>query len=354
MALLLLFLFLALGVSFMCSVLESVLLSITPSYVAALEKSRPAVGSQLTKLKTDIDRPLAAILSLNTVAHTVGAAGVGAQALIIFGEAYVAVISAILTFLILVLSEIIPKTLGAVYWRTFVAPTVHILRVLIFLLYPLVVLSKKLTLLLARDQKIITVSREEIKAIADLGYAEGSIRKKESVILKNLMRFGSLMAKDIMTPRPVLFSLSADITVKEVIKKYPDLKFSRIPIYETSHENINHYVLKNDILLAISKNEGNKKLRELQRELMGVPETVSLFFLFEQLLDHREHIALVVDEYGGVAGVVTLEDIVETLIGIEIVDETDVTTDMQKLARNQWAKRARKLGLIPSQSNDEN
>ena len=161
------------------------------------------------------------------------------------------------------------------------------------------------------------------------------------------MRFGSLMAKDIMTPRPVLFSLSAHLTIKEVVEQYPELTFSRIPIYETSHENINNYVLKTDIFYAISKKQDSKKLLDLRRELLVIPETAGLLFLFEQLLDQRKHIALVIDEYGGVAGLVTLEDIVETLIGIEIVDETDITTDMQKLARKQWEKRARKLGLIP-------
>ncbi len=326
--------------------MESVLLSVTPSYVASLEKKSPLLGSELSKLKKNIDRPLAAILSLNTVANTMGATGVGAQALVVFGEASVAVVSAMLTLMILIGSEIIPKTLGALYWRQLAVSTTRILKILVFLFYPLIIVTQKITQILSKKKKIMSISREEIKAIADVGYKEGLILKKESIILKNLMRFGKLMAKDIMTPRPVMFALSADLTLEDVLKKDPQFKFSRIPIYYKNQENISHYVLKNDIFLSISRNETDKKLGDLQRELLIVPETASLFKLFDQLLDRREYIALVVDEYGGIAGIVSLEDILETLIGIEIMDETDVAYDMQKLAREQWIKRAKKLGLI--------
>ncbi len=352
MSLLLFFLFMALGVSFLCSVIESVLLSVTPSYVGAVKNKQPVLGSRLTALKKDIDRPLAAILTLNTVAHTVGAAGVGAQAMIVFGDAYVSVISAILTLLILVLSEIIPKTLGAIHWRRLVVPTVYILRILIVLLYPFVMLSRKITNLLSGEKKVLSVSRDEIKAILDIGYEEGSILHKESVILKNLLRFGKLMARDIMTPRPVMFTLPVEALVSEVLRSNHDLRFSRIPVYHETHENINQYVLKSDILLSASRNKEDKKIGDFARDILVVPETAILYNLFEQLLDHREHLALVVDEYGGVAGLVTLEDIVETLIGIEIVDETDLTTDMQKMARNQWEKRARKLGILPDRKDN--
>ncbi len=346
MVLLLFYLLLALGVSFICSIIESVLLSITPSYVAALKKRNPILGTELSKLKKNIDRPLAAILSLNTVAHTIGAAGVGAQALIVFGHPYVAVISAILTLLILILSEIIPKTLGALYWRKLAKFTIRILNILIFFLYPLVLLSQKITQILSRERKIAPISRDEINAILDIGYEQGTILKKESIILNNLMRFGTLIAKDVMTPRPVMFTLSAEMTIKDVFKKCPQFRFSRIPIYHNGHENISYYVLKNDILLNMIKGETDKRLEDLKRRLFVVPETISLFKLFDQLLNSKEYITLVIDEYGGAAGIVTLEDIVETLIGIEIVDETDMTPDMQKLARNQWIKRAKKLDLL--------
>lgn len=346
MILLFTFLFLALGISFLCSIMESVLLSVTPGYTAALEKRNPQRGSELRKLKQDIDKPLAAILSLNTLANIMGAAGVGAQALIVFGQPFVAIVSAILTLLILIFSEIIPKTLGALYWRQLTAFTVSLLKVLIFLLFPLVILTQKITQVLSKERKIESFDRDEIKAIADVGYQEGLMLKKESIILNNLMRFGSLMAKDIMTPRTVVFSLSADLTLEDFQKKYLQFRFSRIPIYYKSPEDISHYVLMNDVLLSISKNERDKKLGDLQRDLLIVPETVTLFKLFDQLLDRREYIALAVDEYGGLAGIVTLEDIIETLIGIEIMDETDVAVDMQKLARDQWIRRAKKLGFI--------
>ena len=351
MILLVFFLFLALGVSFLCSILEAVLLSVTPSFVAAFEKRHPKLGSDLSKLKKDIDRPLAAILSLNTIAHTIGAAGVGAQAMVVFGKPYVAVISVVLTLLILIVSEIIPKTLGALYWRKLTPFTIRILKILIFLSYPLVILSQKLTKFISKKRKRIPVPREEIKSIMDLGYKDGTLLKQESIVLNNLMRFGTLKTKDIMTPRPVIFSLSADLTMKDVFEKYSQLTFSRIPIYYEINENINHYVLKNDILLSISKNEIDKKLGDLRRKIRIVPEIVSVFKLFDQLLDCKEHIALAVDEYGGVAGIVTLEDIVETLIGIEIMDESDTIKNLKTFARNQWIKRAKSLGLI-SDSNE--
>src|SRR6056297_3187868 len=224
MLLLYFYLFLALGVSFVCSIMESVLLSVTLSYAAAYEKRSPRIGRNLKKLKTDIDRPLAAILSLNTIAHTVGAAGVGAQAMVVFGSGYVGATSAVLTFLILVLSEIIPKTLGALYWRKLTLPTVFMARFLIFLLYPLVAMSQLITRGLSRNEKINAISREEISAIADIGFKEGLFVKKESLILKNLMRFGSLQAKDVMTTRPVMFVLPEAMKVGEVFDRYKDIR----------------------------------------------------------------------------------------------------------------------------------
>jgi len=354
MYLLFFYLFLALGVSFLCSIMESVLLSVTPSFAAAYEERSPRMGGRLRALKTDIDRPLAAILSLNTIAHTIGAAGVGAQAMVVFGSGYVAVTSGVLTFLILVLSEIIPKTLGAVYWRQLIPLTVMMARFLIFVLYPLVAMSQLITRGLSKDQKINAISREEISAIADIGFKEGLFVKKESLILKNLMRFGSLQAKDVMTPRPVMFVLPEAMKVGEVFDRYKDIRVSRIPLQQKEKPTVRYYILKNDLLLALARDETDKPLLELGREILVVPEMVSLFHLFEQLLDRREHIALVVEEYGGAAGLVTLEDILETLIGFEIIDETDKITNMRKWARKRWYQRARSLGLITEEDSDGN
>jgi CBS domain containing-hemolysin-like protein len=347
MYLLFFYLFLALGVSFVCSILESVLLSVTPSFAAAYEKQAPRRGSHLRKLKTDIDRPLAAILSLNTIAHTVGAAGVGAQAMAVFGSGYVGATSAVLTFLILVLSEIIPKTLGAVYWQQLTPFTILLARLLIVILYPLVMMSQLITRALSRKRTLRAISREEISALADMGLQEGLFVKKESLILKNLMRFGTLRAKDVMTPRPVMFTLPEDMPVGEVFSRHPDISVSRIPLVRQAKPAVRCYILKNDLLLALARDETDKPLHELGREILAVPETISLFQLFERLLDRREHIALIVGEYGEVAGLATMEDILETLLGFEIIDETDKITNMRKWARKQWYQRARSLGLIP-------
>ncbi len=347
MDLLIFYLFLALGVSFLCSVMESVLLSVTPSFAAAYETRNPGAGKKLRQLKTDIDRPLAAILSLNTIAHTVGAAGVGAQAMVVFGKGYVAVTSGLLTFLILVLSEIIPKTIGALYWRQLTLPTVMMARFLIFLLCPLVMMSQFITRGLSPEQKLNAISREEITALADLGFREGLFAQKEFLILKNLMQFGSLKVKDVMTPRSVMFILPEEMTVGEVFEQHKDIRVSRIPLQKKGQQPlIRHYMLKNDLLLALARNETDKPLLRLGREILVVPEMVSLLHLFEQLLDRREHIALAVEEYGGIAGLVTMEDVLETLLGFEIIDETDKITNMRTWARKQWYQRARSLGLI--------
>jgi CBS domain containing-hemolysin-like protein len=350
MGLLLLYVALALGVSFLCSVMEAVLLSVTPSYVAALEREGSAVGERLQELKEDIDRPLAAILSLNTIAHTVGAAGAGAQAAVVFGEAYTGVIAAVLTLLILVLSEIIPKTLGAVYWRTIAPVVVRILVPTIIAMWPLVKLSKGITYLLSQDEDKVSFSREEFTALAELGEEEGVFEEKESRILRNLFRFNSLRVKDVMTPRTVVFDLDKDETIGSVVTEHDEFRFSRIPVYDEDRDDILGYVLKDEILLRAAQEEHDVRLESLVREILVVREELPLPDLLERLLDRLEHIALVVDEYGGVAGIVTMEDVVETLLGLEIVDEADSVEDMQALARQQWFKRARELGMVPDES----
>jgi CBS domain containing-hemolysin-like protein len=223
---------------------------------------------------------------------------------------------------------------------------------LIWGLYPLVLLSQKITQLIAGNGYSPVIKREEFKALADLGVEEGVVLEAESRILKSLMRFGSLKAKDVMTPRSVLFTLPEDMTTEEILANSLELRFSRIPVHPREGEGIGHYVLKNDILLSAARNEKEKKLAQLARRILIVPESTSLVSLFDMLLDRREHIALVVDEYGGISGIVTMEDILETVVGVEIVDETDKTIDMQHLARERWEKRAKEMGLILSDSED--
>lgn len=327
--------------------MEAVLLSITPSYVAALERDgSAALGEQLKSYKEDIDRPLAAILSLNTVAHTVGAAGAGAQATVVFGDAYVGVISAVLTLMILVFSEIIPKTLGAGYWRSLAPAVVRILRPTILAMWPFVKLSQGLSYLLSNGEEQSSFSREEFTAMAELGEEEGVFEEKESHILRNLFRFNSLRVKDVMTPRTVIFDLPETETIGDVVNEHDAFRFSRIPVYGENRDDVTGYVLKDELLLRAAQEELEVPLSELAREMLVVQPTLPLPDLLERLLDRLEHIALVVDEYGGVAGIVTMEDVVETLLGMEIVDEADSVEDMQALARQQWFRRAKKLGML--------
>ncbi len=345
MQLLLLYMVLALGISFFCSIAEAVLLSVPPSYVAYLRQRGRRFANLLARLEQDIDRPLAAILSLNTIANTAGAAGVGAQAAIVFGSDKVGIASAILTFLILVCSEIIPKTLGSVYWRTLAPAVACGVQGLMWILYPLVVMAQMITRLIAKGQSPPAFHREEFQALAQIGAEHGHLSPREFRILGNLMRFRSYTVHDVMTPRTVLFALLENSTVGEIFEGYPDIPFTRIPVYADDLDNITGFVLKTDILKLQAEGNSNTMLMDIKRDLRALPENSTLFNAFEFLVDHHEHIALVVDEFGGVEGTVTLEDVVETLLGLEIVDEADVTVDMQALARSRWKKNGSKLGF---------
>lgn len=346
--LLIIYITLALGLSFLCSVAEAVLLSITPSFVVGLEATRPRLAARIEKLKHEnVDRSLAAILTLNTIAHTVGAIGSGAKATVVFGSHYFGLFSAVMTLLILFLSEIVPKTFGAVHWRGLAAPTAHFVRVLTLLLYPLIRVSELLTRLIAHGKETHAFNREEFKALAEIGAREGYIREDESRIIRNLLRFDAIQAGDIMTPRTVMRALQQEQTVSDALGGEKDLIFSRLPVYGENRDDITGFVLKHDLLIREAAGKGSTPLSELRMDLHVVPEHATLTHVFEQLLAERAHIALVVGEYGETAGLVTLEDVVETLLGLEIVDETDHAPDMRALARRQWEKRARAMGLAP-------
>ena len=347
MGLLITYVLLALCVSFLCSIMEAVLLSVTPSFIEMKAKQESGWASTMDALKQDVDRPLAAILSLNTIAHTVGAAGAGAQAVVVFGDAVVGLFSAILTLLILVLSEIIPKTLGALYWRTLAPAVTRLLVPTIWGVWPLVKLSQGVTKLLSRGREAVSISREEITAMAELGEEQGVFEAGESRIIRNLFRFSSLRVRDIMTPRIVMFALPENDTVRKVVDENEEFRFSRIPVYTETRDDVTGYVLTDEILLKAAQEQGEVPLRQLKRDMLVVPDSLHLHELFERMLDGLEHIALVVDEYGGVEGVVSMEDVVETLLGLEIVDEADSAEDMQLLARRQWLGRARRLGIVP-------
>ena len=351
MTLLFFYLFIAIGISFFCSIAEAVLLSVRPAYIAVLEHEGKASGNTLKKLRENLDRPLAAILTANTIAHTVGAAGVGAQATFVFGSKYFGVASAILTLLILVFSEIIPKTLGATYWKQ-LAPIMGVLiSWLTKLLFPFVWLSQRLTSLFScSGVSVFTFSRDEMTAMAKIGKEEGLLDVKEHKIIDNLMKLHRLSVRDIMTPRPVIFSTQEDMTVREFFTSYSDKPFSRIPVYGKDGDEIKGYVLKNDLLVAQASDEFERPLSEFRRDFLVVPDTLMASELFDRLMHEKSHISLVVDEYGTVQGLATLEDVVETLIGLEIVDESDTVEDMQQLARKRWRERMDTIGVDPGNS----
>lgn len=344
--LLLAYILLALIFSFLCSVAEAVLLSITPTYIAGLREKKPKQAAMLQKLKIDnVDRSLAAILTLNTIAHTVGAIGAGAKATAVFGSAWFGVFSAVMTLLILFLSEIIPKTLGAVYWRNLTMVMAYFVRGLIFLLYPLILASELLTKLISHGKEVHIFSRDEFLAMADIGERSGNIKERESRIIQNLFRFESLNAKDIMTPRTVIVALQQDITVSEALREQPLSIFSRLPLYGADLDEITGFVLKDDLLLSMAQDNHEQPVISLSRDMMAISGEMLLSELLEKLLHERQHIALVVNEFGGTSGLVSLEDVVETLLGMEIVDEMDKVEDMQALARKQWEKRASARGV---------
>ena len=340
------YILLALVFSFLCSVAEAVLLSITPSYIAGLRSRKPKLAALLKQLKQDnVDQSLAAILTLNTIAHTVGAIGSGAKATAVFGSAWFGLFSAVMTLMILFLSEIIPKTIGAIYWRNLAGLTARFVRGLIWVLYPLIWVSEALTRLISRGKSAHVFSRDEFIAMAGIGERAGKIDPRESRIIRNLFRFGSLTSSDIMTPRTVISGLQQDLSVTEALDAKPSVTFSRLPLYQADLDHITGFILKDDLLRTKAQDRGDVKLETLKREIKTVPGTMHLSNLLEFFLDQRQHIALVIDEYGGTKGLVTTEDVVETLLGMEIVDEMDRVEDMQALARQLWAKRARALGL---------
>ncbi|WP_276496414.1 CNNM domain-containing protein [Pontibacter litorisediminis] len=353
MGLLLLYLGIALFFSFLCSLLEASLLSVTPSHVAIVNNENPSLGKDLQNFKDNIDRPLAAILTLNTFAHTIGAAGVGAQAQLIWGEESLTIVSVVLTIVILILTEIIPKTLGANYWKQLTPFTVRTLKIMIYSpLYPIILLSQVITKRLKTEKGRSVLSRADFTAMAELGIKEGIFKKSESQVIQNILRFNNIMVRHIMTPRTVIVSAQENMSMSDFFRDFPDLRFSRIPVYTTNLDDIQGYVLKNEVLHKIINDEGNKPLKTVLRKIQVVPEHMPIPTLFNKLLEQQEQIALVVDEYGGTAGLITVEDIIETLLGMEIIDELDQVADLQHWARQNWEKRARRLGYTPE--NDAN
>ena len=357
MGLILTFFCVSISFSFLCSILEAVLLSITPAYVGLQEQEKTPIANDLAYFKEDIDKPLAAILTLNTIAHTVGAIGVGSQATTIFGStsltvfgleliSWEALIAGIMTLAILILSEVIPKTIGANNWERLTPLTVQTLKVMLFLLAPFIWISQSITRNLKKEKNKPVLSRTDFSVMTDLGKETGALQENEQKIIQNLLRFSRVLVRDIMTPRIVVVAADESITVEKFHEEHEKLPFSRIPIYKNNSDTITGLVLKDDLLLKLVEDDYNIVLREIKRDIIIVHSSLPIPDLLDMFINKKEHMALVVDEFGGMEGIVTMEDIIETLLGLEIVDESDNTEDMQALARKNWEKRAKRMGIL--------
>ncbi|MFW7523948.1 CNNM domain-containing protein [Vibrio ostreicida] len=352
MLLLTLYVSIAVGVSFICSVLEAVLLSITPSYIAQLRQQEHPASNRLSKLKADIDRPLASILTLNTIAHTIGAASAGAQAAVVFGNQWLGVFSAVLTLAILVLSEIVPKTIGATYWRQLAPISALILRWMVWALTPFVWFSQQITQRLSRGHKPPRM-RDELSAMAILAKESGEFAEGETKILNNLLGIQNVPVTQVMTPRPVVFRVSAEISIDQFLLDHKDTPFSRPLVFSHSTDNVIGFVHRLELFRLQQAGWGKQQLGAVMRPIYVLLNTMNLPKAFEQMVAKRLQLAMVVDEYGTIQGILTLEDIFEHLVGEEIVDEADVATDMQVLAFERWEKWKKVHGVIENRDEED-
>lgn len=351
MTLLILFFFLSIIASFLCSIWEAVLLSITPAFASRKLQEGTELGKTIKEYKDDIDKPLSAILTLNTIAHTVGAIGVGAQAGKVFGEnnfdigfmsiSYASIIAFVMTLAILVLSEIIPKTIGANNWQSLSGFTVSSIKFIMLVLTPFVWMSQSITKRLKKDKDKSVFSKADFAAMVMIGEESGAIKKDQSLIIQNLMALDKLFVKDIMTPKTVMIRADQDLSASEFYKNNKPLNFSRIPIYSETSDHITGIVLKNAILEELAEDRHTTPLKDIKREVSYVKDDLALGKLLDKLVAENSQIAIVNDQYGTVIGLVTFEDLFETLLGLEITDESDAVEDMQKLARTKWEQRAK-------------
>ncbi len=357
MILLIAFFLLSIIFSFLCSIWEAVLLSVTPSYTQRQIQEGGTTGKLLEEYKKDIDKPLSAILTLNTIAHTVGAIGVGAQAGNLFASgdginlgfmdlSYESIIAVVMTIAILILSEIIPKTIGANMWQQLAPFTVKSLNLLMKVLAPFVWVSKLITGALKKDKSKSVFNRADFTAMAQIGEQSGALAKGESRIIRNLIGLETLRVRDIMTPRTVMFTADGETPLMKFYRSHSKLPFSRIPIFKDQPDNVVGMVLKDELLQQLVEDNDEASLSSIARPIQAIRDDQSLQALFETLTEQRIHLAVVVDEFGSIAGIVTMEDLFETLLGFEIVDESDSDVDLQLLARQKWEERARKLGII--------
>lgn len=333
----------ALVVSHICSLLESIMLTTPMSYVNMLEQNQVPGAKRLKKLKTQLDRPISAILVMNTIANTVGASLVGSEASKLFDSTGVGIISAVFTFLILLLSEIIPKTIGTTYWRKLAVPASQLVTWLIWITFPLVYIIERFTHLISRHANTVNVSREDVAAIVTTGAEEGVLEKGENKMIQNLLKLDEFTAHEIMTPSSVVTMAERTQTIRDFYKDEGLNKFSRIPLFDKENdEYATGYVLKQEILERMAEDKFNTQLKELERPILSFQEDTPVSDIWEKLLESKEHISAIIDEYGTMRGIVTMEDVIETMLGYEIVDEKDEVVDMQELAKAQW-KQMQKL-----------
>lgn len=337
MSLLIIYVSITLLVSFVCSMTEASLLSITPTYVRKMINEKKRFGLILEEYQSKIEQPLSAILTLNTIANTIGSVGAGVQAQKVFNSPWITLFAISFTFSILIISEIIPKTIGASYWKPLAPFCAYFIKIIIFLLYPFVLLSIWITgLLISKEKNDSSYYRKEIEIIAEMGGDQGEISSWQKSLIHNILRLDNIKVEKIMTPRTVILSYTKNMTVGEVLKQSHIIPFSRIPVIDKNLDNITGLVLRSDILESAAEDKLDLTLSSLLRPIHPVPESLSVVRALEQFIQRQEHIFLVVDEYGGTAGIVTLEDTMETLLGKEIVDEKDTVTDMRELAFKKW------------------
>jgi CBS domain containing-hemolysin-like protein len=341
MTLLLIYITIAIGVSFFCSILEAVLLSITPSYVEQVSSSNPSAGKILAKVREQLDESLSSILILNTFAHTMGAAGVGSQAMQVFGAEWETLIAVLLTLAILYFSEIIPKTLGATFWRKLALPSAYTIIWLVKLVFPLVWIATRLTRLFSKNEGN-EITREEILALASLGQKDGNLISQENEYLSNVLGLREIQTEQVLTPRSVVHMLDQNITVSDALNLPQTNQFSRMPLYRNSTDDIVGKVVKLDLFEAERKGEGDAPVSKYMKPIIRVSEKLPMDKVLDKLIDDRGHLFLVEDEFGQTAGIITLEDAIETLLGREIVDETDKVEDMQAFARGKYRDRLRR------------
>ncbi|MBZ0296430.1 MAG: CNNM domain-containing protein [Anaerolineae bacterium] len=348
---LLLYVLVALGFSFLCSLCEAILLSASVSHIEVMAQLGRQSGILMRKHKVNVERPISAILTLNTIAHTAGATGAGAEAAAIFGNDLITLISIVLTLLILVFSEIIPKTLGALYWKPLLPFAAWSIEILVILFYPFVWFFERMTSVMTPNEKEPTVTRSELEAMAEISSGEGALEETEHLILRNLLHLSRVQVGDIMTPRTVVLAFQQDTTVDEVINRHKVLPYSRIPIYDENTDDIIAFVLRNEILTAAAQDRPHVPLKELSRSLHSIPETMQVTKALEEFMSRQQHMFLVFDEYGGTAGIITMEDAFESLLGVEITDESDIVADMRELAQQRYQRQQQLLGVIVDEKN---